>query len=112
MTKTFDAGQDLIGRLGPPERLRAFIRDVDVATNGCLQFPGAAMDATPKLFLGEGGEPALYEVHPGAAGRREVDMEPGMPHQPAVNRRGLMLSLIHISEPTRLLSISYAVFCL
>jgi hypothetical protein len=34
MTKTFDAGQDLIGRLGPPERLRAFIRDVDVATNG------------------------------------------------------------------------------
>jgi hypothetical protein len=33
MTKTFDARQDLIGRLGPPE-LRAFIRDVDVATNG------------------------------------------------------------------------------
>src|SRR5678816_2910214 len=27
-------------------------------------------------------------------------------------RRGLFLSLIHISEPTRLLSISYAVFCL
>src|SRR5678815_3832704 len=26
--------------------------------------------------------------------------------------RGLHLSLIHISEPTRLLSISYAVFCL
>ena len=25
---------------------------------------------------------------------------------------GLILSLIHISEPTRLLSISYAVFCL
>jgi len=24
--------------------------------------PGAAVDATPKLFLGEGGEPALYEV--------------------------------------------------
>src|SRR5439155_22841987 len=32
----------------------------------------------------------LHEVHPGAAGRREVDMEPGMPHQPAVNQRGLM----------------------
>eukprot|EP00658_Telonema_sp_P-2_P047034 TRINITY_DN35505_c0_g1_i1.p1 TRINITY_DN35505_c0_g1~~TRINITY_DN35505_c0_g1_i1.p1 ORF type:complete len:101 (+),score=15.30 TRINITY_DN35505_c0_g1_i1:84-386(+) len=26
--------------------------------------------------------------------------------------KGLILSLIHISEPTRLLSISYAVFCL
>src|SRR5678815_2144240 len=29
-----------------------------------------------------------------------------------VPRNGLWLSLIHISEPTRLLSISYAVFCL
>src|SRR5678815_4533017 len=28
------------------------------------------------------------------------------------HRRGYRLSLIHISEPTRLLSISYAVFCL
>ena len=46
MTKTFDARQDLIGRLGPPERLRALIRDVDVATDGRLQFPGAAVDAT------------------------------------------------------------------
>jgi hypothetical protein len=66
MTKTFDARQDLIGRLGPPERVRAFIRDVDVATDGRLQFPGAAVDAAPKLFFGEGGEPALHQVHPGA----------------------------------------------
>src|SRR5678815_2965198 len=29
-----------------------------------------------------------------------------------VNSLGYLLSLIHISEPTRLLSISYAVFCL
>ena len=90
MTKTCDARQDLIGRLGPPERLWAFIREFDVATDGRLQFPGAAVGATPKLFLGEGGEPALHQIHPGAAGGREVDMEPGMPHQPAVNRRGFM----------------------
>src|SRR5678815_5798909 len=31
---------------------------------------------------------------------------------PCAACRGLVLSLIHISEPTRLLSISYAVFCL
>eukprot|EP00658_Telonema_sp_P-2_P014701 TRINITY_DN15601_c0_g1_i1.p1 TRINITY_DN15601_c0_g1~~TRINITY_DN15601_c0_g1_i1.p1 ORF type:complete len:145 (-),score=4.99 TRINITY_DN15601_c0_g1_i1:1-435(-) len=31
---------------------------------------------------------------------------------PIVRRTGRILSLIHISEPTRLLSISYAVFCL
>ena len=30
----------------------------------------------------------------------------------STNPNGLLLSLIHISEPTRLLSISYAVFCL
>ena len=48
------------------------------------------MDAPPKLFRGEGGEPALHQVHPGAAVRREVDMKPGMRHQPAVNRRGLV----------------------
>ena len=29
-----------------------------------------------------------------------------------INRPGLELSLIHISEPTRLRRISYAVFCL
>eukprot|EP00658_Telonema_sp_P-2_P039638 TRINITY_DN28325_c0_g1_i1.p1 TRINITY_DN28325_c0_g1~~TRINITY_DN28325_c0_g1_i1.p1 ORF type:complete len:101 (-),score=38.40 TRINITY_DN28325_c0_g1_i1:44-346(-) len=37
-----------------------------------------------------------------------VDVEVG----PAVSRLAFNLSLIHISEPTRLLSISYAVFCL
>src|SRR5678816_641770 len=31
---------------------------------------------------------------------------------PLTVAKGLYLSLIHISEPTRLLSISYAVFCL
>src|SRR5678816_2404277 len=33
-------------------------------------------------------------------------------HAASENQGGLYLSLIHISEPTRLLSISYAVFCL
>src|SRR6266699_2741622 len=61
MTKTCDARQDLIRRLGPLERLRPFVRDVDVATDGRLQFPGAAVNATPKLFLGERAEPASAE---------------------------------------------------
>src|SRR5450756_2537997 len=38
---------------------------------------------------------------------RPVSREEGPPH-----REGLGLSLIHISEPTRLGMISYAVFCL
>ena len=48
------------------------------------------MDAPLKLFRSEGGEPTLHQVHSGAAVRREVDMTPGMPHQPTVNRRGLV----------------------
>src|SRR5674536_39091 len=47
---------------------------------------------------------ALTVVPGGPAGRRLVDGVLVTPHVP--------LSLIHISEPTRLLSISYAVFCL
>src|SRR5678816_2014767 len=39
-------------------------------------------------------------------GRSQVPLTAGYP------RHALKLSLIHISEPTRLLSISYAVFCL
>src|SRR5665254_15421 len=35
-----------------------------------------------------------------------------MPHPARTRSLPLPLSLIHISEPTRLLSISYAVFCL
>eukprot|EP00658_Telonema_sp_P-2_P057584 TRINITY_DN46022_c0_g1_i1.p1 TRINITY_DN46022_c0_g1~~TRINITY_DN46022_c0_g1_i1.p1 ORF type:complete len:193 (+),score=30.05 TRINITY_DN46022_c0_g1_i1:190-768(+) len=36
----------------------------------------------------------------------------GLEHEGGVGTKCWMLSLIHISEPTRLLSISYAVFCL
>eukprot|EP00658_Telonema_sp_P-2_P048516 TRINITY_DN36900_c0_g1_i2.p1 TRINITY_DN36900_c0_g1~~TRINITY_DN36900_c0_g1_i2.p1 ORF type:complete len:124 (-),score=45.45 TRINITY_DN36900_c0_g1_i2:94-465(-) len=36
----------------------------------------------------------------------------GTPHHWIVDDVVVVLSLIHISEPTRLLSISYAVFCL
>src|SRR5678815_1373375 len=41
--------------------------------------------------------------------RKGFRQEPMQPHSLTLT---LVLSLIHISEPTRLLSISYAVFCL
>src|SRR4029453_19368849 len=86
MTKTLDAREDLIGGLRPLERLRALVREVDVATDGHLEFAGAAVDPPTELLLGERGEPPLDEVHPRAAGRREVDMKAGMPQQPAMIR--------------------------
>src|SRR5674536_393183 len=48
----------------------------------------------------------LPRYWPGALDRR------GGAASEAAVRTALRLSLIHISEPTRLLSISYAVFCL
>ena len=42
----------------------------------------------------------------------EVKVQRTPAEQQAVRQSGTTLSLIHISEPTRLLSISYAVFCL
>ena len=47
------------------------------------------------------------EVRGGAPATREFDVL-----APTATVQRLDLSLIHISEPTRLLSISYAVFCL
>src|SRR5674536_309622 len=46
------------------------------------------------------------------AGRRRSRRARGARRRLAGRRRARALSLIHISEPTRLLSISYAVFCL
>ena len=46
----------------------------------------------------------------GQAERGHVDV--ACSHRPVLEQRAQDLSLIHISEPTRLLSISYAVFCL
>ena len=90
MAKTRNARQDLVGRLRPLERLRALVRDVDVATNGCLQLARAAMNPAAQLFLGERGEPPFDEIHPRSAGRCEVHMKPRMSKQPAVNHRGLV----------------------
>src|SRR5678816_1971132 len=63
-------------------------------------------DAVKKCLLDSGCDKAEVmptDGHPAVYGEKIID-----PSKPTV----LVLSLIHISEPTRLLSISYAVFCL
>src|SRR5215475_15965419 len=90
MTKARDARQDLVSRLRPLERLGTLIGEVDVAPDSSLELPGAAMHTAPQLLLGERREPPLHQIHPGPAGRREVDMKARMPDEPAVNHRGLV----------------------
>src|SRR5678815_6043909 len=73
------------------------------------------------------GELVLIDIKPGPAEGRALDLTQCGPWEGFNNTRFVatdkaeamagadvvvMLSLIHISEPTRLLSISYAVFCL
>src|SRR5678815_2470506 len=64
------------------------------------------------------GSEFLESLAAGATPPHCLLLDAHMPHmsglevQRHVVDAGLKLSLIHISEPTRLLSISYAVFCL
>eukprot|EP00658_Telonema_sp_P-2_P045118 TRINITY_DN33031_c0_g1_i1.p2 TRINITY_DN33031_c0_g1~~TRINITY_DN33031_c0_g1_i1.p2 ORF type:complete len:108 (+),score=18.41 TRINITY_DN33031_c0_g1_i1:172-495(+) len=61
-------------------------------------------DAKPVMVLNASGIPV--KRYPNRRAHVRVVLKPTVKHC------HLMLSLIHISEPTRLLSISYAVFCL
>ena len=83
-----EAFEDLFGGFGPHEWLGVLVpcgdpgEDVggeffDVAVGGALQFLG-----------GQGGEPAFDEVHPRPVGGREVEVEPGVAQQPAMDLWG------------------------
>src|SRR5712692_4634074 len=66
----------------------------DIAVDGILQFAGGAMNTPPDLLLGQGGEPALDQVQPRGAGRREVHMEPRMTSQPAMNQGRFVSAIV------------------
>src|SRR5678816_4214238 len=92
-------------------RARAF-EDVAAAIDASVQVAGLAGDADLVLDAIVVGLELLEAERPVFDGRPLRDARSAIP------TRGLArhfevprLSLIHISEPTRLLSISYAVFC-
>jgi hypothetical protein len=64
MTKSRDAGQDLIGRFGPDKRSGRRVRHRDVLANRGFKGTRARMGPALDLLLGQGGEPALDEVQP------------------------------------------------
>ncbi len=90
MTKSSDAREDFVGRLGPDEGPRSFVRDLDVPRDGCLQLARAPMHAAAQLLVGERGEPALDEVDPRGTRRGEVHVVARMAHEPAVDERRLV----------------------
>jgi hypothetical protein len=90
MTKSSDAGQDRVSALGPHEGRRGRIAERDVGEDRGLERVRAPVRPALDLFVGQHREPALDQVEPGAAGRREMEMEPGPSGQPAVNHRRLV----------------------
>jgi hypothetical protein len=59
-----NAGQDLVGGLGPNERRGIFIVDLDKFTDGGLQILHAAEHASSNSFVGQFRKPAFDQVNP------------------------------------------------
>src|ERR1700687_205123 len=71
-----NAGQNLVGGLGPNEGCGIFVVDLDKLADRRFQILHAAKHTTSNPFVGEFGEPALNQVDPRTVGRREVNVEP------------------------------------
>ena len=72
--ETLDRSQNVVRRLGLAKRLRVGIDSGNVVRNGCFEFLGAAMHATPKLLVGRQGKETLRLIQPGSPGRRELNV--------------------------------------
>ena len=62
---TSDAGQDLVRRFCPNERLGIFVVHVDVLADSRFQFFYAAECTPSKSLVGELGAPSFHQVDPG-----------------------------------------------
>src|SRR5678815_5800457 len=102
----------------PPSARLKLSRTNDVGLGG-----GVRMSVTPTILFGRfNAEKMMFWTYvpgtkPSVCGLTVVEVPLAPPGGATLNHGELCvslhgLSLIHISEPTRLLSISYAVFCL
>src|SRR5678815_3826859 len=76
---------------------------------------GGLKRTTEVVKYRDGGDPSSSRKMPGRTEFEAITLERGVTHDTEFEKwanKVWNLSLIHISEPTRLLSISYAVFCL
>src|SRR3990172_8821323 len=89
-----DAGEDVIGALGPEERRGGGVVAVDEVMNGAFQLGRAAVDAAADLLVGQFREPTFDEIEPGAVGRREMRAEARTLGEPVADRRRLVGSVV------------------
>ena len=81
-----DFVEDGVDSGAPHERLRVRVVVPQVVFDGHDQFLHAAKDAAPKALLRQLAEPALDQVEPRGAGRREVQLKARMGGQPVAHR--------------------------
>ena len=72
--EALDAGEDLVGRLVPPERLGVFVDRIDILGDRLLQLDGRSVNPAPDLLLRQIGEEVLDLVEPRRGRRGEVNM--------------------------------------
>lgn len=75
LSKTCDAGRNLICGPSPDEGFGILIVDIEVFANRGLQFFHAAEDSATNPLIGDFGKPALYQVDPRAVGRSVVEVK-------------------------------------
>jgi len=70
-----EGAKDLIGGLGPHERLGVVVPGLDPGADVSLEGVNAGVHPALEQLGGELGEPAFDLVEPGGAGRDEVQVE-------------------------------------
>src|ERR1017187_5973408 len=91
---TFDLFKDIGSLGGPDEWLWALVVLVDVISDSHDQLLGIVKDAATQPVLCDIAEEAFDHVQPPTAGRREVDVEPGMTREPSLHSRMLVRGVV------------------
>src|SRR6185312_147012 len=83
-----EGAEDLVGCLGPGERPGVVVPGGDPVADVVFQGLDGGVDAAADQLVGEQAEPSFDLVHPGRAGRGEVDVEAGPAGQPGPDLGG------------------------
>jgi hypothetical protein len=88
------ARQDLVGTLGPHERLWIGLMGFDEGLDRRFELGHAAEGPAPDLFHRQLGEPAFHQVEPRAVGRREMHMKARAFGEPVSDQRRFVRAVI------------------
>ena len=89
-----DLFEDALDTGAPYERLGFGVVVLQVVLDGRDQFLDAAEDPAPKALLRQLAEPALDQVEPRSAGRREVQLEARVGVEPLAHRLVLVGAVV------------------